>query len=336
MTEFVDLAVAAQRLREAENILILSHKNPDGDTIGCAGGLQWILRSLGKQAAVLCGDPIPEIYDYMNIEPFEGQFHPDFVVAVDVASVQLLGESELMLEYSENPNLCIDHHGGNTGYAYETVLDPTAAAAAEIITLLAQELEVELTPQIADCLYTGISTDTGCFKFSSTTARTHRIAAQLMEAGANVEELNGILFESRSTARLEIERMALESLEYYLDGACAMVCLTKEQIQESGVAPAELEDLTSLPRSIQGVQVGLTLRQQPYGSYKVSVRTTKLVDACAIANRFGGGGHARAAGCELDGSQESIKELLIQEVAAALEAATARQQEEQTEQQEEV
>lgn len=115
-----------------------------------------------------------------------------------------------------------------------------------------------------------------------------------------------------------------------------MVCLTKEQIQESGVAPAELEDLTSLPRSIQGVQVGLTLRQQPYGSYKVSVRTTKLVDACAIANRFGGGGHARAAGCELDGSQESIKELLIQEVAAALEAATARQQEEQTEQQEEV
>ena len=109
-----------------------------------------------------------------------------------------------------------------------------------------------------------------------------------------------------------------------------MVCLTKEQIQESGVAPAELEDLTSLPRSIEGVQVGLTLRQQPYGSYKVSVRTTKLVDACAIANRFGGGGHARAAGCELDGSQESIKDLLIQEVTTALEAA--RQQEAESQQ----
>lgn len=320
MTEFVDIQVAAQRLLAAENILILSHKNPDGDTIGCAGALQWMLHSLGKQAAVLCSDPIPKMYSYMQIEPFEKQFKPDFVVAVDVASQQLLGESELMLQYADNPNLCIDHHAGNTGFAYETLLDPKAAAACEIITRLAEPLGVKLAPHIASCLYTGISTDTGCFKFSSTTARTHLLAAQLMQAGANVEELNGILFESRSQARMEIEKLALESLEYYLDGACAMVCLTKEQIEASGVPAAELEDLTSLPRSIEGVQVGLTLRQQPYGSYKVSVRTTKLVDACAIASRFGGGGHARAAGCELDGSQDSIKELLVHEVEKALDA----------------
>lgn len=328
MTEFVNLSAAANRLRQAENILILSHKNPDGDTIGCAGAMQWLLRSLDKQAAVLCTDPIPKMYSYMDIEPFEGQFVPDFVVAVDVASQQLLGESELMDRYGDQPDLCIDHHAGNTGYAYETVLDSKAAAAAEIITLLAGELGATITPKIADCLYTGISTDTGCFKFSSTTARTHRLAARLMEAGANVEELNGILFESRSAARLEIERLALESLEYYLDGACAMVCLTREEIKASGVAPAELEDLTSLPRSIEGVQVGLTLRQQPYGSYKVSIRTTKLVDACAIASRFGGGGHARAAGCELDGSQDSIKDLLVHEVEEALTAARAKAAEE--------
>lgn len=321
MTEFVDMSKAAQLLLGADSILILSHKSPDGDTLGCAGGLYWMLKALGKEAAVLCSDPIPPMYSYMNIEPFEEQFKPGFVVAVDVASQQLLGENPLMEKYSDFPDLCIDHHAGNTGYANATLLDAKAAAAAEIITLLADALGVTITPQIADCLYTGLSTDTGCFKFASTTARTHALAARLIEAGAKLEDLNSILFENRSRARTEIERLALESLEYYLDGACAMICLTKEQIAETGVAPAELEDLTSLPCGIEGVKVGVTLRQQPYGSYKISVRTMKGIDAGIIAARFGGGGHGRAAGCELDGSFGSIRDLLLQEIEEVLEDA---------------
>ena len=215
-------------------------------------------------------------------------------------------------------NLCIDHHGSNAAYAYGTYLDADAAACCEILTELIPMMGVTIDPHMADCLYTGIATDTGCFRFASTRAKTHAAAATLMEAGANVEELNSILFESKSRARVEVERMALESLEYYFENRCAMVCLTKEQIAASGVPAAELEDITSLPLGIEGVQVGLTLRQQPLGSYKISVRTVRGIAANEIVTCLGGGGHGRAAGCEIEGMQENVKAAILREVERAL------------------
>ncbi len=319
MTESVDRQTAVLRLRGAENVLILCHKNPDGDTIGCAGALCLALKALGKNAAVLCSDPIPSLYDFMGLELFDSSFTPGFVVAVDVASIQLFGDRNNVQKYAEHVDLCIDHHASNSGYAYETLLDPGAAAACELMIDVIEEMGVPLTPAIADCLYTGISTDTGCFRFSSTTARTHKAAARVMEAGANIEMLNARLFESRSRGRIEIEKMALESLEYFFDGRCAMICLTWDQIVTSGVAGAELEDLTSLPRSIEGVEVGLTLRQQKDGSYRISIRTAGAVDACAIARHLGGGGHARAAGCEISGNLDNARYAVLGEVRKELE-----------------
>ena len=186
-----------------------------------------------------------------------------------------------------------------------------------VIDLLGQ-MGVEITAQIADCLYTGIATDTGCFRFANTTARSHITAAWLMEAGARASELNARLFESKKPQRVEAERLALNNLEYYFDGRCALIYLTREDILSSGVAPSDLEDLTSLPRAIEGVEVGLTLRQQPGGSYKISVRTTDEVDACAIAKRLGGGGHVRAAGCELMGNLDNAKAAVLAEVKKEL------------------
>ena len=319
MTESVDRQTAVLRLRGAEDVLILCHKNPDGDTIGCAGALCLALKALGKNAAVLCSDPIPSLYDFMGLELFDSSFTPGFVVAVDVASIQLFGDRNNIQKYAEHVDLCIDHHASNSGYAYETLLDPGAAAACELMIDVIEEMGVPLTPAIADCLYTGISTDTGCFRFSSTTARTHKAAARVMEAGANIEMLNARLFESRSRGRIEIEKMALESLEYFFDGRCAMICLTWDQIVTSGVAGAELEDLTSLPRSIEGVEVGLTLRQQKDGSYRISIRTAGAVDACAIARHLGGGGHARAAGCEISGNLDNARYAVLGEVRKELE-----------------
>lgn len=319
MTESVDRQTAVLRLRGAEDVLILCHKNPDGDTIGCAGALCLALKALGKNAAVLCSDPIPSLYDFMGLELFDSSFTPGFVVAVDVASIQLFGDRNNVQKYAEHVDLCIDHHASNSGYAYETLLDPGAAAACELMIDVIEEMGVPLTPAIADCLYTGISTDTGCFRFSSTTARTHKAAARVMEAGASIEMLNARLFESRSRGRIEIEKMALESLEYFFDGRCAMICLTWDQIVTSGVAGAELEDLTSLPRSIEGVEVGLTLRQQKDGSYRISIRTAGAVDACAIARHLGGGGHARAAGCEISGNLDNARYAVLEEVRKELE-----------------
>ena len=180
------------------------------------------------------------------------------------------------------------------------------------------DMGVTITPQIANCLYTGIATDTGCFKFASTTPRTHMAAARVMEAGADVEKLNARLFESRSHARITAERMAMESLEYYFNDLCAVICLTWDQIESSGVAGAELEDLTSLPRSIEGVEVGLTYRQQRDGSFRISVRTSGNIDACNIARRLGGGGHTRAAGCEISGNLDNAKHAVLEEVRKEL------------------
>ena len=316
MTEVIDQLAVIGRLLRAENVLIVSHKNPDGDTLGSAGALLHALKGLGKQAAVLCADPIPARYDYMNLELFEGQFHPGFVVAVDVASQQLFGDA--ISAYTHRVDLCIDHHGSNTGYAEELYLKAEASATCEIMYELLTAMNVEITAQIAECIYTGLSTDTGCFLFSNTTASAHRVAADLMEAGARVQDLNTILFENKSRARMAIELVALQNLEYHFDGRCALIYLTRQQIAASGVAANELEDITSLPRKIEGVEVGITLRQLPGASYKISIRTTEGVDACAIARRFGGGGHGRAAGCELEGNLENAKAAILAEVEKAL------------------
>ena len=133
MTESVDRQTAVLRLRGADDILILCHKNPDGDTIGCAGALYLALKALGKNAAILCSDTIPKMYDYMELRWFDGSFNPAFVVAVDVASIQLFGENNNVPQYAAHTNLCIDHHASNSGYAYETLLDPGAAAACEFL-----------------------------------------------------------------------------------------------------------------------------------------------------------------------------------------------------------
>ena len=321
MTEPLTVQQAAQRLLAADEILILCHKNPDGDTVGSASALYHSLLQLGKRTAMLCSDELPARYRYTAAKIFQGEFEPQLVVAVDVASVQLFGEKRDMPRYSRHVNLCIDHHAGNGGYADFTLLDPHAAATAELLYQVLQEMGVTITPQIADCLYTGIATDTGCFQFASTTARTHQVAAELIEAGAQVEELNTRLFASNARERMAAERIARDHLEYHLDGRCAL-----DEIQASGVDPADLEDLTSLPISIEGVQVGVTLRQQPSGSYRISVRTAKGVDACAIARRLGGGGHTRAAGCELLGTLENTKRAILAEVETELGAPKSQEE----------
>ena len=294
MTEQLNVQQMAQRLMSSDNILILCHKNPDGDTIGCGSALYYALKALDKNAAVLCSDTVPARYAFTNARLFKGEFEPQTIVAVDVASVQLFGENNGVPQYSRHVDLCIDHHAGNSGYADFTLLDGGAAAAAELLYEVICAMGVDLTSHMADCLYTGLATDTGCFKFSSTTANTHLVAAKLIEAGCHVE--------------------------YYLDGRCALIYLTRDEIEQSRVDPADLEELTGLPVSIEGVKVGLTLRQQPGGSYRISVRTAKGVDACAIARRLGGGGHARAAGCELLGNLENAKNAILAEVEAELDA----------------
>lgn len=312
----IDTKQAAEMLCQADDILIFCHKNPDGDTLGSAAGLMYALKKLGKKCAVMCHDTIAPKYDFLGIELFRKQFEPKFTVAVDVADEKLLGENTL--PYSEVVDLCIDHHPSNSGYAKVVCCDGDMPAAAQLMVKVIEDMGVEIDNRIADCLYTGIMTDTGCFKYSATTAETHRVAAKLLDKGAQHTMISNRFFMSRSRKTMELEKYVLNTMEFMYDGRCAVIVLDDEILNRIGTQPGDIDGISAIPRSIEGVDIGITIRQIDENKFKISVRTSENADACAIAQGLGGGGHIRAAGCEVIGSLECAKKAILREVENAL------------------
>lgn len=306
---------AAEFLKSRDNFVILTHASPDGDTLGSGHGLLAALRLLGKNAKLLCPDEIPQKFSFLGAEQ-EGSFEPETVVAVDIADAKLLGDLEQV--YGSMVDLCIDHHGSNTHFAELLYYEPDSAAACECVYKVVKALEVEITPYIASCLYLGMSTDTGCFKFSNTTPRTLRFAAELMEKGAAFVEINRIMFETKSRERIAMERLVLENMEFYFEGRCAVLTVTEEMINSTGCDRADLDGITAISRQVEGVFVGATIKEQPDGSFKVSIRTHEPYDASAICKAFGGGGHLRAAGCRFELPANEVKKLLLEKIAEVL------------------
>lgn len=317
MTNPLTDAQAAAMLREADRILLLAHQYPDGDTLGCCFALCRALQTLGKQVRVHCGDKIPEKYDYMYGDVPQPDFEPAFICALDVADEKLLGPAT-QAEYGARVELCIDHHSTNTGYAANTCLDAACAAAAMIVYRIIGLLGVTLTPAIAQCIFTGIATDTGCFKYSNADARAHRIAADCIDTGINFEMINRVNFDIKSRERIELERMALAGMRFYHDGRVAVMAIDNAMVAESGAGENDLEGLPPIPRQITGVWVGVTLRQKADGNYKISVRTGTHADAAAICALLGGGGHTRAAGCAVDGTKEQATAAILTAVEQAV------------------
>ena len=317
MTQYITEQQAADCLRHAEDILLLAHQYPDGDTLGSNYALCLALRQMGKRVRVLCGDLIPEKYDYMLADVEMPDFEPQYICAVDVADPRLLGP-EVEAQYGNRVDLCIDHHSTNVGYARRSCVDGHAAAAAMVVWRIIHLLGVTPTPAIATCIYTGIATDTGCFKYANTDAEAHRIAAQCMGLGIPAEMINRVNFDMKSRARIELERMALEGMEFLHGGRVAIMTITNEMMQKSGATENDMEGLPPIPRQIEGVWVGITLRQKADGNYKVSVRTGTHADAAAICVLLGGGGHNRAAGCAIDGDYTTARTAVLQAVEQAL------------------
>ncbi len=312
MSRSVSLSQTAEILKNNDKFLILTHAHPDGDTLGSGFGLCSALRKMGKKANVICSDEIPHKFEYLTVEGNE-DFQIETIISVDVADENLLGS--LKENYADKVLLSIDHHGTNTGFAENLYLEGDSAAACECIFNVIKELGVEITPFIATCLYTGIATDTGCFKFSNTTPRTHMYAAELMSLGADYDEINRVMFEVKTKSRLEMERRVLNDIEYLCDGRCAIVTVTQKMIKETGCDSSDMDGIASLSRSIDGVQIGVTVREKSDGRWKISMRTFEPYDAALLCSNFGGGGHKRAAGCEfgcgLEEVKSQIKNLLI-------------------------
>lgn len=310
----ISVKKCADILREKDNILILTHANPDGDTLGSGFALCRALMKIGKICAVINADDIPKKYNYLFDDIVEIKFKPDYVVAVDVATVKLLGG----LEEQYKIDMCIDHHSTNTEYANLLLLED-APAACQIMYEVVLALGVEVDKKIADCLYTGLTTDTGCFRYDSTTAQTYRVAADLIDAGADNGRINRIMFETKSKTYARLERLAIESMRFYEHERVAVITVTQEMFQLTGSNAQETEGLAPLTRQIEGVEIGITIQERPDGTCKASIRTFESANAAKLAACFGGGGHAQAAGCKFDCDVKEARRLLVDKCREMLE-----------------
>ena len=218
---------------------------------------------------------------------------------------------QLWQEFGGKVDLNIDHHISNTRYAERLLLDSDAAAACEIVYEIIKALGAKIDKGIADCIYTGCSTDTGCFKYSNVTPRTHRIAAELIEYGADHSRINEKMFDTKSMNSIMLERMCYESLEVFGGGKVAVITVTKEMLRKSGTDKSALDAIKPITRQIEGVEIGLTVKEEDGGASGVSIRTSENYDASAICAHFGGGGHIRAGGCEIKDTPENAKEKVI-------------------------
>ncbi len=307
---------AAAFLRERDNFDILTHDFPDGDTLGSGFALCIALQSIGKKARVITtGVPKDFIFLQEGIVPMS--FDTQTVVSVDVADEKLLGKNREA--YAGKIDLCIDHHRTNVIQAPLRLVDAEAAANCEILYYLLPELGAELTRGVRNNLYTGIATDTGCFRYTNTTAKTLRTAAALVELGCDTAYINKVMFETKTKKRMALEREILDTMEYCCGDRCAIIAATLDIQNRVGVCDGELEGLASIPRQIEGVEIGITMREKEPGVFKVSVRTDETrVNAATFCSQFGGGGHAAAAGCTVKGTLEQAKAQLEKAAGEAL------------------
>ncbi len=320
----ISIKEAADLLQQWDKLLILTHRSPDGDTLGSGFGLWAALRQLGKQARILCSDPIPNAFRYLTEEYQEQDFVPEHVVAVDIADPNLMGSGLEQYQQPGQVDLCIDHHPSNTGYAKALVLSEEEAATCQLVYELVQVLRAEITPYIASALYTGIATDTFCFRFSNTQPKSHRIAADLIEKGADFYKINRLMFELKTRQQFEAEQKVRDTLQFACGGRFASLIVTQQLLAETGASLEGMEGLPSIPRSLEGVEVGVVLKEKEPGFFKVSVRTGEHADAPAICKAFGGGGHKRAAGCTIRGDKDTVLQLLIAECEKELERSASQ------------
>lgn len=310
----ITLPEISEQLLSAERIILLSHTNPDGDTVGSVTALSRALRLCGKQTVCLCDVEIPQRNLFIC---GEGAYstscevcESDLVVSVDVASAQMLGG--LRETFEGRVDIRIDHHASADNFATYNYVDPTAAACAEIVYELITLLPCTLCEEIASPLYTALNTDTGGFRFSNTTARTHKIAAALMEAGAAAADICETLYENVTLESLQSNALFLEKYQLYSDGKILFLPITMEDKARHNFTDENIEGYATLSRKIVGVELGMVLREKDNGSFKVSMRSRKSVNSAALCALFGGGGHVRAAGAtiEADSFEDACKKLM--------------------------
>lgn len=309
MSKNCTLAETAKLLKEAGKMVIVSHISPDGDTLGSSLALAHALRMLGKEVMLNVDDDIPSVFsflpgigEYMRFAP-DDSVPADLLIVIDASSADRAGNAMNVVKARSVLN--IDHHKTNTHFADYLYLDSDAAATAEIIYSLLLELGTELNTEIATCIYEGLYTDTGSFKYSNTTSRTLSIASALLTYGVNPSLISDNM-EVKSRSQVEMLGKVLETLTFLRDGKIAYVEVAPELYDYN----VDTDTFVSYPRYIEGVEVALLFKQVEENLTRVSFRS-KQVDVAKIALSFGGGGHQKASGCSIHAPLKEAESVVL-------------------------
>jgi len=308
-----------EALLSSKSVLITSHVRADGDSLGAMSALHTFLASKGIASRLCYDGEVPEIYKFlpaMDRLNADGPA-PDMAVVLDCPGLDRIGSSREKIA----PGLFvinIDHHPGNELFGRINLVDEDASSTAELLYFIFRRAECPITTEIARAIYTGILTDTGRFGNANTTREAFLISAELMEAGLDAEDIARRLYKSIPRNVFQLRSEATAGMRFALDGRVAFIAVSSELFNRTGTRPIDTQHFADIPRDVEGVDVGVFLREEA-GRIKVSVRSTAALDANALARKFGGGGHRRAAGFALQCSLEEAEQIVLKEIAASLE-----------------
>ena len=308
-------------INKAESIVILTHENPDGDAVGSSLALYNALKDYGKNPDVI----IPEYSRCFEFLPGAEKIKKesdiknyDLAISVDAATIKMLNG---WANYFENAkcSIVIDHHGTNTMYGDINFVNPDAPACAQILIVLLKYFNIEITKEIGTCILTGIITDTGGFKYQGTNVETFEFVAELLERGVNVSKIYRRVLETTTRTSFELRRIAESRLEFFYNNKATFTFITLEDEQKVHSETGDHEGIVNIGKCIEGVEVSVFVRElKDNKGWKVSLRSNEYVNVSDVALLFGGGGHPRAAGCNLQGDLQFVKERIMNEVKAYL------------------
>lgn len=297
---FKNMDKVIELIRSSNNIYIASHINPDVDSIGSTLALTMALRKMNKNIIPISPGEIPRDYRFLpglNLyKEYSGDMvSPDLFIALDCGDADRLASNKVLLEIAKN-TINIDHHVSNTNFADVNLVEEKISSTGEIIYHLIKNLDIEIDPDIASCLYTGISTDTGSFIYDNVSAETHDVIADLIRAGIDKADINIQLYGSRSLEKTQLFINVLSTLNLYNDNKIAVVHVTQKMLEETGTILDDTEGIISFVREIEPVEVACILKESEEKKTKISMRSKKYIDVSEILKNFNGGGHIRAAG----------------------------------------
>jgi len=306
----------AEQLHLTNNFIIIGHAIPDGDCIGSMLGLYWALKANKKEVRMVLSGDVPAIYHYLagweEIRPPE-ELVPgeENIILVDCADRERVGDKVLQRIENRPVFINIDHHPQDKPFASYNYINPVAAATGEIIFDLLPAIGVEITPEIADCLYAAILMDTGRFMNNNTTPTTMRISAELIDLGADIDQARVNLFESKSRLEVQLLGQAIKHIDFSEDGRIAWMSLLYDEVKSINALDFHPEGIINYTRMIAGVEVGLLFREIEPGVVKVGFRSKGHTNVADIARAFNGVGHRQAAGARQEGNLEEVREQVI-------------------------